>query len=133
FRTAAHRDGEARALSGIAWYQALLGEHEQAVACGEQALALLGEGDPHWAAGTWDTIGYAHQHLGHHTEAAACYERALALNRATGDRHSEALVLTHVGDARHAAGAAGDAIDAWRDALAILDDPGAAGLRARLT
>jgi hypothetical protein len=50
-------------------------------------------------------------------------------------RSNEASVLTHLGDARHAAGESALAREAWQRALAILDDiehPDADQVRAKL-
>jgi DNA-binding SARP family transcriptional activator len=57
------------------------------------------------------------------------------LCRDHGDRHAEAQILTHVGDAHHAAGELPRAWQAWRQALAIYDDfrhPEAEQVRAKL-
>jgi hypothetical protein len=54
---------------------------------------------------------------------------------AGGDRYRQTVVLTHLGDAFHAAGDLRAACDTWRSALVILEDldhPDADDLRARL-
>jgi predicted negative regulator of RcsB-dependent stress response len=51
-----------------------------------------------------------------------CYERALGLFRDVGDRYHETVVLTSLGDARHAAGDHQAARHAWQQALTILED-----------
>lgn len=87
-------------------------------------------------AATWDSLGYAHHQLGQHDQARDCYQHALPMFHDLGDRFEEADVLTHLGDSCRAAGDVEAAADAWRRALAILDDlghPDAVDVRVRLT
>ena len=68
-------------------------------------------------------------------EAADCYQRALGIARAGGHRYLEAMVLTHLGDTRHAAGNLPQARQAWQEALAIFEDmqhPSADQVRGKL-
>ena len=51
-----------------------------------------------------------------------CYQNALSLFRELGDRFNEAEILTHLGDARHAAHHHQQARESWHQALEILDD-----------
>jgi tetratricopeptide (TPR) repeat protein len=84
----------------------------------------------------WDSVGYAEHHLGNLAEAAGCYQRALGIFREDSDRMAEATTLTHLGDTSHAADDMERAQEAWRQALAILDDlqhPDAEEVRAKLT
>jgi predicted negative regulator of RcsB-dependent stress response len=77
----------------------------------------------------------AHFHLNAYDEALACYGRALAAFRGEQDRQYEAIVLTHIGDAEHAAGDSHAARGSWRQALEILaelDHPDAGAVRAKL-
>src|ERR1035438_657917 len=65
----------------------------------------------------------------------ACYQRALGLFQEFGDRYAQATVLTHLGDAQHAAGQTQAARRAWDEAVAILDalhHPDAGKVRAKL-
>ena len=123
-------------LNGIAWCHALLGDYQQARAFCEQSLALIAElGGCDFEYSVWDTLGYIELHLGDFAQAAAHFEFALGLCRDHGDRYSEAGILTHVGDARHAAGELPQARQAWQQALAIYDDihhPDADKVRAKL-
>ena len=77
-------------------------------------------GNRQMEAATLDSIGYAHFHLGHHAEAVEYFERSLTVNRTLGDRLGMAEVLSHVGDARRAAGQVTDARAAWEESLAVL-------------
>ena len=79
----------------------------------------------------WDTLGYAHFHLGHYTRAADCYQRAVQIMDDHDYRHTMAVTLISAGQAYQAADDAQAAGDAWRQALAILEEtrhPGAAVL-----
>jgi DNA-binding SARP family transcriptional activator/tetratricopeptide (TPR) repeat protein len=137
FRRGGHRHGEARALNGLGWRLAQVGEFARAAGYAERALPLQrAHGDRVGEAATLDTLGYARHHLGAHREAIACFERAVALLRQTGDRYHQAEVLRHLGDAHHAAGDLAATRRAWESALEILDDLGhadAVPLRERLS
>jgi transcriptional regulator with XRE-family HTH domain/tetratricopeptide (TPR) repeat protein len=136
FRAIGHEAGEAELLNSVAWFHALLGDYQRARDFCEQSLALtarLGGCDVECHA--WDTLGYIRLHLGDFTRAAVHFEFALGLCRDYGNRYDEATILTHVGDARHAAGELPQARDAWQQALVIYDDiqhPAAGDVRAKL-
>jgi tetratricopeptide (TPR) repeat protein len=136
YRAADHRPGQADALNTVGWCLAQKGEYAEAIPYCEEALVMhrdLGPGIVQ--ATTWDSLGYAHHHLGHHTEAIACYRAAVDMFRELGARADEATTLTGLGDAHQAAGDTAAARDAWRRALAILDDlahPDADDVHARL-
>jgi len=104
--------------------QTTRGEHQGAVEYCQRALDLhRAVGNRHGEALTWDSLGYAHHQLGHHAQAVACFRRALtAYRQLGGDRYRQTVVLTHLGDAFHAAGDLPAACDAWRSALVILQD-----------
>jgi len=135
FRAAGHRDGQATALNAVGWLHAVLGDHQQALTCCQQALTMLQElGNRFIEAATWDSLGYVH-HLGRRDQAVSCYQHALDLYRELGDRYSEAETLTHLGDTHHATGNLDATRDAYRRALAILDDldqPEAEQVRVKL-
>jgi tetratricopeptide (TPR) repeat protein len=136
YRAAGHRPGQADALNTVGWCLAQKGAYAEAIPYCEEALVLhrdLGPGIVQ--ATTWDSLGFAHHHLGHHTEAIACYRAAVDMFRGLGARADEATTLTGLGDAHQAAGDIAAARDAWRRALAILDDlahPDADDVHARL-
>jgi tetratricopeptide (TPR) repeat protein len=123
-------------LNGVAWAHILTGDYQQARASCEQSLALIAKlGGCHFEGDVWDTLGYIEFHLGDFARAADHFELALALCRDRGDRGSQAWILTHAGDARHAAGELPQARHAWQQALAIFDDlqdPSAGQVRAKL-
>jgi tetratricopeptide (TPR) repeat protein len=136
FQATGHEALEAEMLNGVAWSHALMGDYQQARASCEQSLALIAKlGGCHFEGDVWDTLGYIEFHLGDFARAAGHFESALALSRDRGDRGSHAWILTHAGDARHAAGQLPQARRAWQQALTILDDlqhPSARQVRAKL-
>lgn len=117
----AHRQiGQAKAFNGLGWTYALMGQHQLALSHCLEALAILREADdPTNLAATLDSLGYVSSHLGDYDQAVAYYEEAVGLYRMSGHHH-EAEVLTHLGDAHHAVGRDGAALNAWRRALEIL-------------
>lgn len=67
--------------------------------------------------------------------AAAYHRRAIEVFAEFQDRYSEAATLDRLGDTSLAAGDANEALDAWRQALAILSalrHPEAAEVRPKL-
>ena len=136
FGTMGHQSGKARALNNVSWGHNALGDHERALDSAEQALRLNQEIGDRWGeADTWDVLGHAHHGLGHHPESIACYQRAADRYRGLGHRWGEAGAVARLGDAHHAADDAEAADDAWRRAVAILDElghPDADKVRAKL-
>jgi DNA-binding SARP family transcriptional activator/tetratricopeptide (TPR) repeat protein len=136
FQAIGHEAGEADMLNAVGWFRALLGDYQQARQLCEQSLALMTKlGGPLSQYHVWDSLGYIELHLGNFARAAEHLESALGLCRDHGNRHAEGEILTHVGDARHAAGDLPQARHAWRQALAIYDDighPDTEKIRAKL-
>ncbi|HEY7146948.1 MAG TPA: tetratricopeptide repeat protein [Streptosporangiaceae bacterium] len=136
FRSAGSRAGQARALNNVGWIFAALADYEQAVGHCEQAVALNREiGNRPGEAASLDSLGYAYLRLGRYGEAAACCGLARDLLQALGDRYNRAVALVHLGDAHRGTGRVASAHQAWREALAILDDlqhPDASEITARL-
>lgn len=136
FRASRERGEEVRALNGMGWSNALLGDYRQALTYCQQALALHGEhGDRSEQAAIQHSVGYAHHYLGEYEAAVAFYRDALHTFTAVGDRVSEATALTHLGDTYLALGNLDAVAASWRHAMEILDDlgrPDPANLRARL-
>jgi tetratricopeptide (TPR) repeat protein len=133
---AGHRRGQAAASNAVGWYQALLGDQQQALTFCRRALALYQDvGDRDGEAHTWDSLGYAH-HLTCQPQAADCYRRAVDLFHELGDHYQEAASLARLGDTRLAVGDHGAAHAAWQHALHILTElhhTEADSLRDRLT
>ena len=136
FRAAGHKAGQANATSNAGWCHSVLGEHEEALACYQQALALHSEIDNRdGECCTWDHLGNTYHRLGRHDQAITCYEHSARLFRELGNRPDLAEVLTHLGDTLHAAGHPDDACTAWQEAQVILDglrDPSVSQILARL-
>jgi tetratricopeptide (TPR) repeat protein len=135
-----HRTGQARARSREGRCLTHLGEYQQALACSLEAIAInreLGElADKYAAAEALKTLGDTHHHLRNYPEAIDYHRQTLELNRQLGDHYTEADTLTRLGDTYEAAAEADAARDAWRQALAILDDlhhPDAAHILAKLS
>jgi tetratricopeptide (TPR) repeat protein len=86
----------------------------------------------------WDALGFVHSRLGEPRQAISCYRQALALVRELTNPLARAMlasVLAEFGDACQAAGDSPAAVEAWRQALRVLDDMGWPDLlevRARL-
>ncbi len=124
-RAAGYPAGEAWALGEVGWFHALLGNYDQAVTVCQEAIArLAAAGNGRDEAHTWDNLGYAYRGLGRHAHAVACYAHAAELCADTGARYDRAGALVGLGSAHGTAGDAAAARDAWREALAILDELG---------
>jgi DNA-binding SARP family transcriptional activator/tetratricopeptide (TPR) repeat protein len=136
FRGIGDKAGEAELLHDVGRYHALLGNYQQARELCRQALNLNARhGSRHLEANIWNSLGHTEYRAGDFGEAAACSERALSIFQNVGDRWGEADTLTNLGDIHRAAGEPMHAREAWKQAIAILDDlqhPDAAELRAKL-
>ena len=136
FQAAKSPSWTADALNTAAWYRSQLGDHLEALAYCEKALAAQRElGNLIGEAATLDSLGYIHHQLGHYDQAIACYREAVQVQGDTLIAEERAMVLTHLGDAFHAAGEAVQAGSAWHQALSILEDmgdPGADAVRQKL-
>jgi DNA-binding SARP family transcriptional activator/transcriptional regulator with XRE-family HTH domain len=135
FRVAANRRGEADALNAIGWCLAKVGAGTEALQHCTQALAVFRElGNQAGEAVTLDTLGYIQHQLGRPAEAIVRYEQAIDVHGDV-DLGIRAEILTHLGDARQAVGQDTAAVQAWQQALTILDDlnsPSAGQLREKL-
>jgi tetratricopeptide (TPR) repeat protein len=117
--------GEARALNNVSWCNAQLGRYDEAVGWCENALVRQRRiGDRSGESATWDTLGFVYRNMGKEKQAIRCYECALDIyrelgGRFNGDRYCQAYLLTHLGDAAHAADNPEAARKAWQHALDI--------------
>jgi tetratricopeptide (TPR) repeat protein len=131
-----HSVAHARALNGVGWYHARLGEYPAAISVLERAPAALQQLDDLDGQGiTWDSLGYVHHQRGQYDQAAECYRHAVELLSGLGDRPFQASALISLGDAYHAVGDRSSARAAWQRGLEILDDlnhPDAQQVRDRL-
>jgi DNA-binding SARP family transcriptional activator/DNA-binding XRE family transcriptional regulator len=131
FQAAKSPSWTADALNTAAWYRSQLGDHLEALAYCEKALAAQRElGNLIGEAATLDSLGYIHHQLGHYDQAIACYQEAVKVQGDTLIAEERATVLEHLGDACQAAGKVVEAGSAWRQALSILEDMGDQGADA---
>jgi tetratricopeptide (TPR) repeat protein len=136
YESIGHRAGVAFALNAAGWYYALLGKYTDGLRCSERSLALAIEiGNRVGEAQAWDSIGFIHQLTSQPEQAITCHQRSLECLRELGDRYQASRAFNHLGDAHRAAGNHNAAIEAWADALTILDDldhPDADPVRAKV-
>ena len=139
FRRTGELAGQGWALAGLGECHARLGNHEPARGYAQQALeAGPATGDPTSLAMSWDALGLLHSQLGEPRQAISCYRQALAFIRELKHPMARALLLgllAGLGDACQAAGDQPAAIEAWQQALQLLDDlgwPDLVGIHARL-
>ena len=139
FRQTGDQAGQQRALAGLGECHARLGNYELARGYARQALeAGPATGDRTVPAMAWDALGIAHSRLGEPGQAMGCYRQGLALVRELKEPFGRAMLanmLAEFGDACQAAGDLPAAVQAWRQALQVLDDlgwPDLLGIGARL-
>jgi tetratricopeptide (TPR) repeat protein len=124
FQAAESSSWAADALNAAAWYRSQLGDHLMARAFCEKALDAQRElGNHVGEAATLDSLGDIHHQLARYDQAIACFQEAVKVQGDTLIAEERATVLTHLGDACHAAGEAIQAGSAWHQALSILRRP----------
>jgi tetratricopeptide (TPR) repeat protein len=132
----ASRAQRARVLNNLGWFQARLGELDQARAQCGQALRLYRDiGNRYGEAVTLDSLGYICDRAGEHDRAIAYYRLAVGQLRQLGARYEAADVLARLGDICQALGDDASARDAWQQAVQELDGmqrPGASETVAKL-
>jgi DNA-binding SARP family transcriptional activator len=102
-------------------------EYERALATASRAIELHQEAaEPIGEATALDTVGQALLGLDRPAEATDRLRRSRAMLRDLGARWEEGIVLTNLGRAHRDAGELDAARSSWGDALAILDELGAA-------
>jgi tetratricopeptide (TPR) repeat protein len=123
-------------LGSVGWHLALQRDYPEALRCCRQALELCRELDYKIAEGhAWHSLGFIHLQVGEPGRAISCYGQARDTYAQVMDRYYESQALTGLGDARLSAGERAQAREAWRQALAILEDlhhSDADGVRAKL-
>jgi len=102
------------------WILYRLGDAAQALALGEQALALsTALPDARVMAHSYRLLGAAHYVLGQHTAAMEAQQQALALYRQMGDRSGERAMLNNLGDGARLRGDYEVAVNYLEQALII--------------
>ncbi|RSN01277.1 AfsR family transcriptional regulator [Streptomyces sp. WAC 01325] len=136
YRSVGHLNGQASVHNEVGWTYLLLGEYDKAIKEGQQALVIhQNRGDRNGQAAAWDTLGCAYHRLGQHAEALNCFHQALQMYRDVQDTYLEADTLTHIADTHLASGTTSPALEALRQALALLNaigHPDAEDVRAKL-
>lgn len=110
----------ARGLGAVAWFLALLGAYEEAVATCEEVIPLQRElGDRGPEAGAWDTLGYARQRLGDLDAAIANYRTSLEICREIRLEFHRGEVLDHLASALLERGDVEQARATWNEAAEL--------------
>jgi tetratricopeptide (TPR) repeat protein len=115
----------ARALFRKGWGFYRLGNTEEALALGEEALALSAElGARREIADSLNLLGGVHSVLGHHGDAAHYNARAVALYQELGDRERIGAMLNHLGEHARLRGDYRAAAALYQEALKIAYETG---------
>jgi DNA-binding SARP family transcriptional activator/Tfp pilus assembly protein PilF len=111
---------EASALNLAGWCAARLGNHEQARARCEAALALhRSHNDLDGIAATLDNLGYIAHNTGNPTLAISHYQQSLALHRELRNTYEIAAILDQLGYPLLAINQHHQARTAWKEALKL--------------
>jgi tetratricopeptide (TPR) repeat protein/transcriptional regulator with XRE-family HTH domain len=114
------RRGQARNLNNLGMIHAHMERYERAIGSLEESLAICRElGHREGQVENLHSIGMVNGRLGRHDDAIACQRASLALSRELGALRSQAVALRDLGDALEAVDRAGEAREAWREALTI--------------
>lgn len=119
------RLGVAKALSMIAYYDAVQGDSDASLSGAARALGLLPEREPSTVLGDlYDTIAYARYSRGEIAEAASALHDCLEIARVTGDRGLEAAALDSAACINEITGRPEQAVEGHLEALAIQQERG---------
>jgi DNA-binding SARP family transcriptional activator len=127
FRQTGDQTSLAWVTATIGEYHARLGNYDLARGYARQALEGPATGESTSVAIAWDALGVTHSRLGEPRQAIGCFQRGLALIRDLRNplaRLMTAIILAGFGDASRAAGDLPAAVEAWHQALQVLDDMG---------
>jgi len=115
--------GKAAALNSVGWYQARLGDYDQARVHCEAALPLARRSrHESIEADILDSLGYIAHHTGHHHEAVDHYRLAVTRYRGSGGDHWAADTLERLGHTYRALGRPDRARATWEEAAAMYRD-----------
>ena len=128
-RAAANRAGdraaEATALNGLGTVHLQQGDHQQAAARLQQALALFRQtGDRSGQARTLDNLGHVYTQQGRYQQAAEVKRQAVNVFREIGDRFGEARALANLGSVLEQQGRCQQAISHYRRAMVLARELG---------
>jgi DNA-binding SARP family transcriptional activator/tetratricopeptide (TPR) repeat protein len=138
FQQTGDKTSQAWVTATIGEYHARLGNYDLARGYARQTLEGPATGESTSVAIAWDALGVTHSMLGEPRQAIDCFLRALPLIRGLRNplaRLMTAIILAGFGDASRAAGDLPPAVEAWQQALQVLDDmgwPDLLGIGARL-
>jgi len=119
------REALAGALHRKGWALFRLGDPENALSHGEEALALgKVTGDWKAQADSLNLLSAIHNDAGEHEEARFCMGEALALFREAGYRRGEAVMLGNLGNTAYLQGAYARAAERYREGLALAREIG---------
>ncbi|MER5261555.1 tetratricopeptide repeat protein [Actinosynnema sp. NPDC002837] len=117
------RAGESNALTSLGNAYHGVGQHEKALECHGQALALARElGDRFGESNALSNIGNAECALGRATDAVRHYTASLTIRRDIGDRMGEARTRSNLGHAYLDLHDPARAIEEFEGALAMAED-----------
>ncbi len=119
--------GQAHTQRALAWTWGQQRDHQQALTHAERSLRLHRTlGNPAWEANALNAVGWHNAQLGHYEQARPSCEQALALIRQVGhpDRDGEADTLDSLGYIAHHTAQYVQALDYYRQALALFHDMG---------
>ncbi|MDT8306414.1 MAG: tetratricopeptide repeat protein [Anaerolineae bacterium] len=115
----------ARAVATQGWNHHGLGQFEEAIACGERALALSrSTGKVQEIALALNLLGVCHTALGEHERGAHYGQEALELYRRVGHRWGVGIISNNLGENARARGDFETALRYYEDALAIARETG---------
>jgi tetratricopeptide (TPR) repeat protein len=127
---------QAYLLSALCWFNGNVGNHRQALAYGQQALAIFDTADdPGFRGNLIEGMAWVNGQLGQHAEAIALYENALQGYRDARLQLAEARTLVLLGETYEAMNKTDTVVETWMRAIPVLDrldPPAAAALRQRL-
>lgn len=138
YRRCDHLVGQGRTLTSIGENHRMLGDNDQALAYGRQALELFRLlNDRPGEASALDALGSVLRDAGDFAEAIKCHQLSVELFRAAGERYYETVVWRAFAETHQAAGDDDRALEAYGEALTILEtmrhpeaDTVRAGIRA---
>jgi tetratricopeptide (TPR) repeat protein len=136
YELVADKTGQAMSLNTMCWALTWVGDHEQAIDCGQRALELTREsGNRLLSANVLATLAESYHRHGQYAWAIRCFRQVIEESEKLGFHWAWAEAQDQLGDALCDSGDALSAAEAWRAALGTLEDlshPRAANVRKKL-